>query len=331
MSSNTLVSVVVPAYNAEATIDETLRSVRAQTHAALEILVVDDGSRDATLAMAERHAAQDSRIRIVRQANAGVAAARNTGWSQAKADLIAFVDADDLWAPDKIARQLAVMEARGPGVGLVYGWSAKIDAKGCITDEREQPLIEGNVLARLCRGNFIGNGSSALVRRQALIDAGGFEPGLRAAGAQGCEDILFYARVAERHAFALVPDHLTGYRYLPGNMSSDLVRMLRSWTLVMDEIGGRHPELAGDLRAGLRSYGLWLAMRALAIGKPVHFVRAFGLLARRDRALAAGVLARDLPTALAKLAGRHARRSIARWRRGRMRCRARLFLPEAGR
>ena len=111
-SQTPLVGVVVPAYNAAATLDETLRSVRAQTHRALEIIVVDDGSLDDTAAIARRHAAEDERVRVLCQANAGVAAARNAGWQSSRADLIAFIDADDLWAPTKIERQLQALARR---------------------------------------------------------------------------------------------------------------------------------------------------------------------------------------------------------------------------
>src|SRR6476660_90490 len=97
-----LVSVVVPAYNAEKTILETICSVRAQTYRNLDIVVVDDGSVDGTPGIVERHARTDSRVRLIRQANLGVAAARNRGIAEARADYIAPIDADDLWESTKI-------------------------------------------------------------------------------------------------------------------------------------------------------------------------------------------------------------------------------------
>src|SRR5262245_57856494 len=97
-----VVSVVVPAFNAGATLDQTLRSVRAQTYTHLEVIVVDDGSKDATAEIALAHAKSDARIRLVRQANGGVASARNAGIREARAALVAPIDADDLWAPTKI-------------------------------------------------------------------------------------------------------------------------------------------------------------------------------------------------------------------------------------
>ncbi len=117
---------MIPAYNAEATIDDTLRSVRSQTYPHLEIIVVDDGSSDRTTSIVNAHAAVDGRISLISQKNAGVAAARNAGWQFARSALTAFVDADDLWAPTKIEKQLDVILSGGLQVGLVYTWWALI-------------------------------------------------------------------------------------------------------------------------------------------------------------------------------------------------------------
>ena len=302
MTDERLVSVVIPAYNASLTIDETLRSVRSQTHRALEIIVVDDGSRDRTADIVHAHAAADQRVRLVVKQNGGVAAARNLGWRQAASDLIAFVDADDLWAPEKIKRQLAALDAAGDDCGLVYCWSAKIDVNSHVTDNRERPTVEGDVLHHLFRGNFIGNGSAVLVRRQALIDADGFESGLWRAGAQGCEDILFYARVAERHRFAVVPDYLVGYRYLPDNMSSNMPRMLRSWMMVVEEMAERHADQQSILNEGLCNYAVWLARRAVFLRDPRQLSSVIALLARSHPRLAAHLLFRATPGAAMQMA-----------------------------
>jgi glycosyltransferase involved in cell wall biosynthesis len=257
------VTAIVPAYNAEATLDETLRSVRAQTYRALEILVVDDGSRDGTPAIALAHAAADPRVRLIRQDNAGVAAARNRGIEEARGTLIAPVDADDLWAPAKIERQVAALRRGGPRVALVYTWSALIDRESRIVGFGSRELEEGDVLARMCRGNLVGNGSAALMRRDAVLEAGGFDPTLRARRAQGCEDLLLYCRISARHPFAVVPDFLTGYRQSHETMSSDVVQMMRSWRLVAAELHNRHPELRADIETGEVSAARWLFGRAL--------------------------------------------------------------------
>lgn len=293
-----VVGVVIPAYNAASTIDETLLSVMSQSYQRLDIVVVDDGSRDDTAAIAERHAAADPRIRVVRQANAGVAAARNHGASSTKADLLAFVDADDLWAPTKIELQVQALLEGGDDVGLAYCWFAVIDGRSVVTEDSFCPEWQGEVFDRLLLSNFVGNGSSVLVRRQAFADAGGFEPGLRAANAQGCEDYLFACRVAENYRFALVADHLIGYRYLPDNMSSDMAKMLRSWFLVAEEMLGRHPDKAGLIEQGLRSYAGWLVRRAVYLKQPRQLLSVLTLLLRRRPAIAAATMRKDLLEAL---------------------------------
>lgn len=287
MSASPRVAVVIPAYNAQATLDATLRSVRAQTHTALEIVVVDDGSRDATAEIAQAHAARDARLRVITHPNAGVAAARNRGIAETTADLVAPVDADDLWAADKIARQLDALARGGPRVGLVYTWYAAIDAEGFITDRSYRPSEEGDVLARMCRGNLVGNASAALIRRDALLEAGGYDPTLRARNAQGCEDLLIYYRIAARHRFALVPDFLTGYRVTPHNMSSDALQMLRSWQIVAAEMRQQHPELEADIEAGEQFALGWLMRRALQSGRLAPAAELSRLLVRRNRRLLA--------------------------------------------
>src|SRR5689334_21096641 len=102
------ISVVVPAYNAARTLPATAASIRAQTLQPLEVIVVDDGSADDTVAVA--HALGLPGLRVVSQANAGHAAARNTGVAEARGRYVAFVDADDLWLPDKLALHLAEIE-----------------------------------------------------------------------------------------------------------------------------------------------------------------------------------------------------------------------------
>ena len=298
MTNTQLVSVVIPSYNASATLDETLRSVRSQTHRALEIIVVNDGSTDDTAEIAKRHAAVDPRIQIVAQDNGGVAAARNTGWRRARSDLIAFLDADDLWAPTKVERQLQALEAGGQRVGLVYCWSVRIDRQSAFTGAPEGARLAGDVLESILAGNFVGNGSSALFRRQALIDANGFDSALRAAGAEGCEDWLVLCRVAEKYRYAVVPEYLIGYRYLPHNLSGNRPRMLRSWMLAHEAMLARLPDHGDALRTGVRNYGGWLVQDALCVWELKHLPPLLLSLLRRYPSVVLEVLLRDIPSAL---------------------------------
>jgi hypothetical protein len=291
--SEVTVAVVIPAYNAERTLAETISSVRNQTHHALDIVVVDDGSKDDTLAVAQEIVKIDPRVRILKQRNSGVAAARNAGWRSTPADLVAFLDADDLWSPDKIERQLVALETGGPQVGLVYTWYAMIDHKNYVIYRSNEISVEGDVLDEVLAKNFIGNGSSPLVRRNVLDATGGFDSSLQQREAQGCEDYLFYCLAAELSHFVVVPDHLVGYRQTPDNMSANLTRMLRSWILVADEMLKRHPERGFAIRAGLRGCGRWLAQRAVEQGRYRALIGLVATMSRHDKPIAAKMLVVD--------------------------------------
>jgi len=252
-----LVSVVIPAYNCERTIGETLASVRAQTHRRLEILVVDDGSKDGSASVVRSHAEADDRVRLIPQANGGVAAARNAGILAARGRFVAPVDADDLWRPRKIERQLRTMLAGGEYVGLVYCWSSVIDQASNVISRDGKASFAGDVVPQIFYGNFVGNGSSALMRRDVVLAAGGYDTSLRAQHAQGCEDWKLYLAIAGTHNFSVVPDYLVGYRYIVGAMSGDVSQMLRSDAIVRAEILERYPEYKAELEWGRRHYITW--------------------------------------------------------------------------
>ncbi|SLK05460.1 glycosyltransferase family 2 protein [Novosphingobium mathurense] len=308
-----LVSVVIPAYKADGLIAETLQSVQTQSHRALEIVVVDDGSPDSTAAQVLKVAAEDPRIALVQQDNAGVAAARNRGWQAAASDLIAFVDADDLWAPTKIERQRAALKAAGRRAGLAYTWYARIDGESCVTSLSHRPHAEGDVLHAIMHGNFVGNGSAALMTREALEHVGGFDSSLHERGAQGCEDLSIYFRIAEKFRFALVPEPLTGYRVMDGNMSSDMMRMLRSFDLVAAEMVARHPQYRKEIRTGRRFYLEWSLLAAAERGDFRSMLKLLPVFAAQAPFAALGVLLARVPRALVRglrqrIAGRPRRR-----------------------
>jgi glycosyltransferase involved in cell wall biosynthesis len=270
------VGVIVPMYNAAATIDATLESVCAQSYRNLDIVVVDDGGTDASAQIVEARIARDPRIRLVRKLNGGVATARNFGAAATDAPYLAFVDSDDLWAPDKIAAQMAAL-AEDPDVpALVYCSYIHIDGDGRAFPGLTHHAFEGRVLHDLYRSNFVGNGSSMLMPREIFDHVGGFDPGLRAQKAQGCEDLLFLLRAAEAYPFRVVPRYFVGYRVTQENMSSDTLQMLRSFDLVRGKFQDKDP--SSQAKWDEHRYGmiLWLAMRNLAanrVGSSLGLVR----------------------------------------------------------
>jgi glycosyltransferase involved in cell wall biosynthesis len=264
-----LVSVIVPAYNASATIERTLRSVMVQTYAHLEIIVVDDGSNDHTAAIVERVGREDPRIILLRQPNKGVATARNLGIAHACGAFIAPLDADDIWHPRKIEKQITVMEYEGDRIGLVYCHSRIIDEYGnIISQDGPQGEARGDVYALLVLSNFIGNASSPLIRRGCLQEVGGYDPSLRARCAQGCEDLGVCLAIAERWEIDLVPEYLVGYRRAGEKMSHNHISMARSWEIVIARARSRHPELPLRLVRWARgNFYRWLALGCLARGR----------------------------------------------------------------
>jgi len=254
-------------FNAERTIATTLASICGQSHANLDIVVVDDGSTDKSRAIVDDRSRHDPRVRLVEQRNGGVAAARNTGAAATGAAFLAFIDADDLWAPTKIACQLAALRKGGERAGLAYCWFASIDEVDRVVSLGPQPLEEGDVVQRLCSANWIGNGSSIMVRRAAFEKVGGYDPSLRARRAQGAEDLQICLRVAEHAEFRVVPRYLVGYRRTPGNMSSDSLQMFRSTELVLAEFLAKYPQYADDIDNHLQASRHWFGYRAAATSR----------------------------------------------------------------
>jgi glycosyltransferase involved in cell wall biosynthesis len=263
MAAEPLVSVIIPAFNAEDTINSTLRSVRAQTYRELEILVIDDGSSDNTAALVDAHIRLDPRIRLLRQENAGVAAARNLGIAQAKGEFVAPIDADDLWRPTKIEEELALLTDGGPDVALAYSWQAEIDELDRVISTSHRPEYEGNVFIPMLTSNIIGSGSNALMRRHAVLECGGYDPSLRARGGEGCEDLMLYIMLAEHYHFAVVREHLAGYRRRRGSMSTNFLTMLRSRSLVDARLRQLFPQHVRYIRQGYARMCHWLFINAV--------------------------------------------------------------------
>lgn len=200
------VSVVMPVYNGERFLRESLDSVFAQTFQDFEVLCVDDGSTDNSAAVFEQYGV---RIRVLRQKNAGQSAARNAGVILAKGQYIAFLDQDDLWYPSKLLRQLAAIEANSRVV-LVHCDFDRIDEKGRMVQERAGTIERASALASPM-GQLIGEAlifpSAMLIRREGFARSGGFHAEL-----QGFEDFDLIARLKQQGEFVMVEERGMAYR-----------------------------------------------------------------------------------------------------------------------
>lgn len=221
------ISVIIPVYNGENFIKETIESVLAQSHKNLEVIVVDDGSNDNTIEIVEYFG---DKIQIFKMSNSGVAAARNFGVTMAKGNWIAFLDADDIWAPRKLERQFRATRR--------YNWSYT-DTKfiGGANDGKLDSYFtkkhEGNVLEKLVQGNFIST-STVMIKRETFIQVGGFDEALRS-----IQDWELWVRVAKSNPIAYINEPLTMYRIHQSSTSRRTRETLPNHLKVIDIIFSR--------------------------------------------------------------------------------------------
>jgi glycosyltransferase involved in cell wall biosynthesis/SAM-dependent methyltransferase len=211
------VGVVVTTYNHAHFLAQALESVRSQTRASDAVVVIDDGSTDNPAAVAERF----PNVRLIRQENRGLAAARNTGLAALDTSYVVFLDADDRLEPGAIEAGLACF-ARAPDSGFIYGGHRYIDADGQEIGERFEPPGKDPYL-HLLQGNFIAMHGTVMYRRDRLVTVGGFDERLRR-----CEDYDVYLRMARHYPVTGYPDLVAAYRLHGENMSADHCAMLRS-------------------------------------------------------------------------------------------------------
>jgi glycosyltransferase involved in cell wall biosynthesis len=204
-------SVVIPAYNAAGTLPDSLASVFAQTFTDYEIIVVDDGSTDSTAQILESYGDD---LRVLRKPNEGrPAAARNRGVAQARGEYIAFLDADDLWRPEKLARQVELLDA-SPEVGLCFTAAAIIDEGGRELGINRCPSYARGRVYDLISTRNVMVGSSVMVRRSAIEQVGAFDEELTS-----IENWELWIRVAREWEVDFVDEPLTAYRKHRGNRS----------------------------------------------------------------------------------------------------------------
>lgn len=223
------ISVIIPAYNSEETIVQTIKTVIRQTFHDFELIVIDDGSKDKTPELV--HSIKDDRIKLFSYENGGLPTARNRGMTHSNGEFIAFLDADDLWTPDKLELQLAALK-QSSEAGLAYSWTyfMDINERGEAVTLLPSPSysFEGDVYEKLLVSDFIHSGSNTLIRRQTLDSVGNFDSTLKS-----CEDWDYWLRVAASWHFVVVPKHQVFYRRSPNSMSSKVEVMRREALIAM--------------------------------------------------------------------------------------------------
>jgi glycosyltransferase involved in cell wall biosynthesis len=228
-----IVSVVIPVYNGEKTIRETINCVLNQSLSDFELLVVNDGSKDSTLEIVSR--IQDPRLKVFSYPNAGLAATRNRGISLSSSDYISFIDADDLWTPDKLEAQLKALEDN-PQAAIAYSWTDCIDESSQFLRKGGYLTVNGDVYSQLLVVDFLESGSNPLFRKQALIEVGGFDESLTAA-----EDWDILLRLAARYPFVAVPSPQILYRVSATSMSANVERQEATCLKVLERAYSQAP------------------------------------------------------------------------------------------
>lgn len=313
-----IVAVIMGVRNVSPYIRTAVRSALAQTRRDITVIVVDDGSTDGTAEIVRRES--DPRLQVIAIDHAGPAVALNRGIDASRSPFVAFLDGDDLWAPDKLERQLAFMDAH-PQVDLSFSLSRLVGEQGedlGITSR----AAEGPVTyEQLLTDNIVANGSSVVVRRSALAAAGPFDITLA-----GVYDLDLWLRIAQERTdnIRCLPEILTFYRRRRGQITKDWPLMHDCWQRVFEKHllmnPGRVGPLAAVARSNLYRYlaavsyetsafvtGLRLLGRSLR-ASPRHFLKV-----RRSYLVGAALLVGlVLPGRLRRLAERTRNRSVPR-------------------
>ncbi|NEX94005.1 glycosyltransferase family A protein, partial [Caulobacter sp. 17J65-9] len=258
------VSVIIPAYNAATTLDETLESLVAQTLCDWEAVVIDDGSTDSTGEVAVRWTERDPRVRLVRQANGGVSAARNTGIEHARAPWLFFLDADDWLHPDALQYLVTAAEAR-PDAGLAYPSVTRVAPDGVCDPFHCPEKLAADPPAMLRHQNQIA--IHVLASRRLVRELGGFDTRLKTS-----EDWDLQRKIAfSGAAFVRVPEAISYYRMRAGSASMNGVQMLRDALAVLERNPPAAPADAGDVWEDdafrLTLYAIWCAALEAGVGR----------------------------------------------------------------
>ena len=296
-----LVSVVIPCYNQGRFLGDAVESVRGQTYGNVEVVVVDDGSTDDTAVVAASY----PDVRLVRQSNAGLSAARNAGLAASAGAFLVFLDADDRLRAGAVEAGLACFE-ENPASAFVWGDHVRTDVAGREIPKPGAGEVGPDRYLALLRGNYIGMHAAVMYRREPLVAAGGFDATLQAA-----EDYDLYLRLARDAPVASHDAVVAEYRIHGGNMSANSAFMLEHVLAVLRK---HEPLVRGDAareRALRDGVAVWTDYyREEALARYRTRLRERGLTAGTVREGAA--LVRQSPVAVVRAAARWGRRTLRR-------------------
>ena len=266
-----VVSVIVPAYNAAATLPRTLESVRRQTFADYEIIVIDDGSSDATMVEVAEIASIDPRVLVIRQSNAGVASARNSGIAQARGRFLAFLDADDTWDQNHLEIHVARF-AQDPSLAVSFSATRYIDGADRFLGRTTTPQV-AYTTAELLATSPCTTASAIVVRTEVVVMTGGFNDRMRL----GAEDQEWLVRIRSRGFIVSGTSAAwVSYRADQEGLSSHLERMLEGYRQMLAIVWTYEPELVDRLGPLFEArMSRYLARCALERGRCAEMARAF--------------------------------------------------------
>ena len=234
------ISVVIPVFNGEQTIRETIESVLEQTFSDFELIIINDGSQDTTLDIIQDF--KDPRLKVFSYQNSGLAASRNRGIAIATGEYVSFIDADDLWTPDKLKAQHQALQ-EDPSAAVAYSWTNCINERSQFLRRGYYLSFSGDVYRYLLLTNFLENGSNPLIRHQALKTVGGFDESLKSS-----EDWEMYLRLAARYPFVAISSPQVLYRVSVNSMSTHTPRMEAETIKVIDRVFNQAPESLQSLK-----------------------------------------------------------------------------------
>ncbi|MBR9825708.1 MAG: glycosyltransferase [Alphaproteobacteria bacterium] len=263
------ISVVMPVYNVERFVRAAIDSVLNQSFEDFELLIIDDGGTDRSIDICREYV--DPRVRIISQKNRGLAGARNTGIRYARADIIAFLDSDDLWHLDKLARHLDHLH-NNPDIGVSFSGAHLIDDDGHDLGIDQTPKLRNIEPQDIFLRNPVSNGSTPVIRRQVFTEIARpspdhpgedvwFDESLRQS-----EDIDCWLQIALSTSwkFEGIPGPLTLYRVNAGGLSANVVKQFESWLYVRDKVRDLAPDFAHRWEATAEAFQLrYLARRAV--------------------------------------------------------------------